>query len=134
MITANQVEKDVSNTARRDELIVENLHLVQVIASSVQRSLGVHMELDDLVHAGTIGLFDAATKYREDKEVAFPAYAKHRIRGAILDSLRQIVWASRDVRRHYRQMQTVTRDLSTKLQRTPTQTEVAEAMGLDERR
>jgi RNA polymerase sigma factor for flagellar operon FliA len=134
MITATNIENEVSTTTRRDELIVENLHLVQAIACNVQRSLAVHMELDDLVHAGTIGLFDAATKYREEKEVAFPAYAKHRIRGAILDSLRQIDWASRDIRRHYRQMQTVTRDLSTKLQRTPTQTEVAEAMGLDERR
>ncbi len=123
-----------TETARRDELIVENLHLVQAIAGSVRKSMGVHMEMDDLVHAGTMGLFDAATKYRDDKEVAFPVYAKHRIRGAILDSLRQLDWASRDARRQYKQMQEVTRDLSTKLGRAATQEEVAEAMGLDERR
>ena len=123
-----------TETARRDELIVEHLHLVQAIASSVRKSMGVHMEMDDLVHAGTMGLFDAATKYRDDKEVAFPVYAKHRIRGAILDSLRQLDWASRDARRHYKQMQEVTRDLSRKLGRAASQEEVAEAMGLDERR
>jgi RNA polymerase sigma factor FliA len=122
------------DTARRDELIIGNLHLVQIIASHVRRSLSVHTEMDDLVHAGTMGLFDAATKYREDREVAFPVYAKHRIRGAILDSLRQIDWASRDARKTYKQMQSVARDLSLKLQRSPTQAEIAEAMGIDEHR
>ncbi len=131
---ATQTSRDASSTVRRDELILENLHLVQTIAGHVQRSLSVHTELDDLVHAGTMGLFEAATKYSVDKEVPFPVYAKHRIRGAILDSLRQIDWASRDIRKHYKHMQAVTRELSSKLHRTPTQAEVAEAMGLDEER
>ena len=120
--------------ARRDELIAENFHLVRLIASNVRRSLSVHTEMDDLIHAGNIGLFEAATKYREDKEVPFPVYAKHRIRGAILDSLRQIDWATRDSRKTYKRMQAVARDLSLKLQRTPTQGEIAEAMGIDDRR
>jgi RNA polymerase sigma factor FliA len=64
-----------------------------------------------------MGLFDAATKYQEEKEVSFPIYAKHRIRGAILDSLRQLDWASRDARRQYKQMEAVTRDLTLKLAR-----------------
>jgi RNA polymerase sigma factor FliA len=75
-----------TDNARRDALIVEHLPLVTAIAAHVQRSLPVHTELDDLVHAGMMGLLDAATKYQDDKEVAFPAYAKHRIKGAILDS------------------------------------------------
>lgn len=120
--------------ARRDELILEHMHLVRSIATSVQRSISVHTELDDLVHAGTMGLFEAAGKYEESKEIAFAAYAKHRIRGAILDSLRQIDWASRDARKQYKQVQKVTRELTSRLQRTPTQAEIAEAMGLDERR
>ena len=57
----------------------------------------MHVDLDDLVHAGILGLFDAATKYNPDKKVAFSSYAKHRIKGAILDSLRQLDWASRDL-------------------------------------
>jgi RNA polymerase sigma factor for flagellar operon FliA len=134
MTAVTEVSRQISENAQRDELIVEHLHLVHAIANSVQRSLGVHIELDDLVHAGTMGLFDAATKYRDDKEVAFGSYAKHRIRGAILDGLRQLDWASRDARRQYKQLQAVTRNLSTQLQRTPTQAEIMEAMGLNEER
>ena len=121
-------------TERRDQLIIEHLALVTAIAAHIQKSVPVHLELDDLVHAGMMGLFDAATKYREDKKVAFPTYAKHRIRGAILDSLRQLDWASRDLRKRHKQMETVTRELTAKLKRTPTDNEVANAMGLDSKR
>ena len=106
---------------RRDQLILEHMGLVNAIAAHIQRSVPVHIELDDMVHAGVMGLFDAATKYRDDKEVAFPTYAKHRIRGAILDSLRQQDWASRDLRKRYKQMEAVTRELTAKLERTPSE-------------
>ena len=118
----------------RDQLIIEHLPLVTAIAAHIQKSVPVHLELDDLVHAGVMGLFDAATKYRADKKVAFPTYAKHRIRGAILDSLRQLDCASRDLRKRYKQMEAVTRELTAKLERHPTDTEIASAMGLDSRR
>jgi RNA polymerase sigma factor FliA len=120
--------------SRRDELILEHFHLVKAIAGHVQRSLPVHVELDDLVHAGTIGLFDAATKYRDEKEASFPSYAKHRIRGAILDSLRQMDWASRDLRKRYKQMEAVTSELTARLGRKPADAEIAAAMGLGLRR
>lgn len=120
--------------ARRDQLILEHLQLVSAIAAHVQKSLPVHIELDDLVHAGTMGLFDAATKYRDDKEVAFRTYAKHRIRGAILDSLRQQDWASRDLRKRYRQVESIRADLIAQLQRDPSQAEMALAMGMSLRR
>ena len=123
-----------ANTAKRDELITGHLHLVTAIAAHVRRSVSVHIELDDLVHAGTMGLFDAASKYRAEKEVAFSTYAKHRIRGAILDSLRQLDWASRDMRKRYKQVEAVTRELTLQLKREPTEAEVASAMGLDARR
>ncbi len=119
--------------SRRDQLILEHLSLVSGIASHVQKSVPVHIELDDLIHAGTMGLFDAATKYREDREVTFATYAKHRIRGAILDYLRQADWASRDLRKRHKQLETVTRDLKIKLNRDPTDTEIAKAMGLSPR-
>ncbi|MBV9759800.1 MAG: FliA/WhiG family RNA polymerase sigma factor [Acidobacteriaceae bacterium] len=129
--TRNQIKKD---TSRRDQLITEHLSLVTAIAAHLQRSLPVHVELDDLVHSGIMGLVDAATKYRDDKEVAFTTYAKYRIRGAILDGLRQLDWASRDLRKRYKQMESVTRDLEVNLQRAPTDNEVASAMGLNVRR
>jgi RNA polymerase sigma factor FliA len=122
------------NHERRDQLILDHMSLVTAISAHIQKSVPVHIELDDLIHAGMMGLFDAATKYRDDKEVAFPTYAKHRIRGAILDSLRQQDWASRDLRKRYKQLEVVTRELTAKLQRPPTETDLAEAMGLSPRR
>jgi RNA polymerase sigma factor for flagellar operon FliA len=124
----------VRQLAQRDELITDHLYLVTAIAAHVQNSIPVHVELNDLIHAGTMGLLDAATKYREDKEVAFPTYAKHRIRGAIIDSLRQQDWASRDLRKRYRQMEAVTTELTSKLGRAPSEQEIASAMGLNSRR
>ena len=118
---------------RRDELILNHMSLVTAIATRVHDTLPVHIELDDLIHAGMMGLFDAATKYDGDKQVAFSAYAKHRIRGSILDSLREQDWASRDTRRRQKQMEQVTRDLTAKLQRDPTQNEIAIEMGLSQR-
>jgi RNA polymerase sigma factor FliA len=131
---ARSKKQTTTDNARRDALIVEHLPLVTAIAAHVQRSLPVHTELDDLVHAGVMGLIDAATKYQDDKEVAFPAYAKHRIKGAILDSLRQLDWASRDLRKRHKQMEATTRELTAKLGRTPTQDELASAMGLSAQR
>jgi RNA polymerase sigma factor FliA len=118
---------------RRDELILNHMSLVTAIATRVHETLPVHIELDDLIHAGVMGLFDAATKYDGEKQVAFSAYAKHRIKGSILDSLREQDWASRDTRRRQKQMEQVTRDLTVKLHREPTQNEIATEMGLSPR-
>jgi RNA polymerase sigma factor FliA len=116
--------------AVRDQIVLDHLSLVKAIAIRVHENLPVHVELDDLVHAGVLGLFDAVTKYDSCKNVAFSAYAKHRIKGAILDSLRQLDWASRDLRRRQKQVDAATRSLSMKLERTPTEAEVAAEMGV----
>src|SRR5436190_13951811 len=115
---------------RRDAIVLEHLPLVKAIAIRVHENLPVHVDLDDLIHAGVMGLFDAVTKYDGEKNVAFHSYAKHRIKGAILDSLRQADWASRDLRRRQKQVESVTRDLASALGRNPNDTEVAEGMGV----
>jgi len=114
----------------RDQIVLEHLPLVKAIAIRVHDNLPVHVDLDDLIHAGVLGLFDAVTKFDADQNVAFQAYAKHRIKGAILDSLRQLDWASRDLRRRQKQVDSLTRDLSLKLGRMPTEAELAQAMGI----
>ena len=116
--------------AVRDAIVLENMPLVKAIAVRVHETLPVHVDLDDLVHAGVLGLFDAVTKFDHTKKVEFQSYAKHRIKGAILDSLRQLDWASRDMRKHQKHMETVTRELTGKLGRTPTDQEVAREMGI----
>jgi RNA polymerase sigma factor for flagellar operon FliA len=130
--TVSKVEE--AESQMRDQVILEHLPLVRAIAVRVHENLPVHVDIDDLVHAGILGLFDATNKFNPRKQVAFSSYAKHRIKGAILDSLRQLDWASRDLRRRHKQIEAATRDLAVVLQRNPTQAEVAERMGVGDER
>ena len=131
-VAATRKPTQHANRALRDRIVLENLSLVKAIASRVHSGLPVHVDLDDLTHAGIMGLLDAASKFDEKKDVVFATYAKHRIRGAILDSLRQMDWASRDLRRRQKQLEAATRELSLELQRNPTEAEVADRLGFDE--
>ena len=122
--------KKISNVVR-DRIVLAHLPLLKAIAVRVHENLPVHVDLDDLVHAGVLGLFDAASKYTPDQKVkvVFHSYAKYRIKGPILDSLRQL-WASRDLRKRQKMVEAINRELTEKLQRTPTELEVAEKMGV----
>lgn len=115
----------------RDRLILEHLPLVRAIAVRVYENLPVHVDLDDLVHAGILGLFDAALKYDDNKQVSFQGYAKHRVKGAILDSLREMDWASRDLRKRHKKLEEITREVAASMDRAPTEHEIAEKMGMD---
>lgn len=125
-----EVPQVVCAPLSRDQVVLDHLPLVKAIAVRVHENLPVHVDLDDLIHAGILGLFDAAEKYDPEKQVAFQSYAKHRIKGAILDSLRQLDWASRDLRKRHKQVETLTRDLAARLGRAPTETEMAEGLGV----
>ncbi len=114
----------------RDRIVLAHLSLVKAIAIRIHETLPVHVDLGDLEHAGILGLFDAASKYKPEMKVVFHSYAKHRIKGAILDSLRQLDWASRDLRKRHKQVEAATRDLSTKLEREPSEAEIAEKLGV----
>ena len=128
LATSAVANNDIS---RRDELVLEHLPLVRAIAVRVYENLPMHVELEDLVHAGILGLFDAANKFDDTKQVLFRGYAKHRIKGAILDSLREMDWASRDLRRRHKRLEEVTRELSAVMERSPTEVEIAEKMGMN---
>lgn len=114
----------------RDQIVVNHLSLVRAIAIRVFESLPVHVDLDDLIHAGVMGLIDAATRFDAGKDVSFQSYAKHRIKGSILDSLRAADWASRDLRKRHKQLESMTRELTAELNRTPTELEIADKMGV----
>jgi RNA polymerase sigma factor for flagellar operon FliA len=128
--SVSTVRKPKISQEVRDQIVLDHLPLVKAIAIRVHENLPVHVDLDDLIHAGVLGLFDAVTKYDEAKNVAFHSYAKHRIKGAILDSLRQLDWASRDLRKRQKQVDSVTQSLAAKLGRNPQEGEVAQEMGL----
>ena len=130
-VKTNGSAQQAARLDRRDRVVLEHLPLVKAIAVRVHENLPVHVDLDDLVHAGILGLFDAANKFNPEKQVVFSSYAKHRVKGAMLDSLRQLDWASRDMRRRHKQVEAATRDLASTLQRAPTEAEVAEKLGMD---
>ena len=110
-VTSVSIRRRKVSRETRDRIVLENLPLVKVIAIRVHENLPVHVDLDDLIHAGVLGLFDAVEKYDSQKNVTFQNYAKHRIKGAILDNLRQLDWASRDMRRRQKTIDSATRDL-----------------------
>jgi RNA polymerase sigma factor for flagellar operon FliA len=128
---APEITPESSDTSRRDKLVLDHLSLVRAIAVRVYENLPMHVELEDLVHAGILGLFDAAHKFDDSKQVVFRGYAKHRIKGAILDSLREMDWASRDLRRRHKRLEEITRELTAVMERNPTEIEIAEKMGMN---
>ena len=117
--------------ADREALVLEHAGLVRFVARQIHSRLPQHVELDDLVSAGMVGLLDAANKFDGRKHVQFKSYAQIRVRGAILDSLRSEDWGTRDLRRKGRALAEATRVLSARLGRAPEAEEVASEMGLD---
>jgi RNA polymerase sigma factor FliA len=121
----------VQSEAERESILMEQLPQVRYIARRIHERLPRHVPFEDLVHAGVIGLIDALNKFDLSKHVQFSSYAKFRIRGAILDSLRELDWSPRELRRKGRLVDAVYCDLSGKLGRAPNETEIAQEMGIN---
>jgi RNA polymerase sigma factor FliA len=115
----------------RDRILLEQLPQVRYLARRIHERLPRHVPLDDLIHAGVIGLIDALNKFDRSKHVQFGAYAKFRIRGAILDSLREMDWGPRELRRKARRLEEAQRKLSMELSRSPTEVEMAKELNLE---
>ncbi len=115
----------------REQLLLEQLPQVRYIARRIHERLPRHVPLEDLIHAGVLGLIDALHKFDRGKHVQFGSYAKFRIRGAILDSLREMDWSPRDLRRKARRLEEAHNKLRLELGRTPTEPELAAELGMD---
>jgi RNA polymerase sigma factor for flagellar operon FliA len=116
-----------------DELVGRHLPLVQYAVSEMAARIPRHVNRDDLVSAAMIGLVQAARAYDPARGISFSRFANVRIRGAILDELRSRDWASRSVRAKARLIAASTERLTARLGRTPTQAELADASGMDDR-
>jgi RNA polymerase sigma factor for flagellar operon FliA len=114
----------------RNRILMEQMPQVRYIARHIHDRLPHHVPIEDLVHAGVLGLMDALTKYDEARQVQFKTYAKFRIRGAILDSLRELDWSPRDLRRKARRVEMTSARLSHELGRSATEQEIAAELGL----
>jgi RNA polymerase sigma factor for flagellar operon FliA len=117
----------------KQQLVLDYLRVVRPIATGIRSKLPVHVESEDLVHDGICGLIDAADRYDPARGVPFAVFAKHRIRGAILDGLRRLDPASRDMRAKAKRLGAAARDLANRLGRAPTTAEVAGESGISMR-
>jgi RNA polymerase sigma factor for flagellar operon FliA len=115
----------------RNELVMQELSQVYYIAARIRERLPQHVEMEDLVNAGVLGLMEASRTFDATKNAQFKTFAKFRIRGAILDSLRDSDWGSRYIRRRGREIQETTARLEGKLGRHPVESEVALEMGIE---
>jgi RNA polymerase sigma factor for flagellar operon FliA len=121
---------ETSLTAEQEQLLIEHLPVVRFLARRIHERLPQHVELEDMVSAGVVGLMDALTKFDPEKKVQFRSYAQFRIRGAILDSLRTLDWSPRELRRKGRAVEEMIRTLTQRVGRQPTENEVATGMGM----
>jgi RNA polymerase sigma factor FliA len=115
----------------RERILLEHLPQVKYIARRIHDRLPAQVPLDDLIHAGVVGLIDAVEKFDPRKNVQLKSYAKFRIRGAILDSLRELDWSPRHLRRQARRIEEAHRDLKLRLGRLATEPELAKELGMN---
>jgi RNA polymerase sigma factor for flagellar operon FliA len=117
-------------TLEQERVLLEHLPIVRFLARRIHERLPQHVEIEDLVSAGVVGLLDAFAKFDPEKNVQFRSYAQFRIRGAILDSLRSLDWSPRELRRKGRAVEEAIRVLTARLGHAPGEGEVAAEMKL----
>ncbi len=112
----------------RNQLILDELPQVYFIASRILERLPASVQLEDLVNAGVLGLLEAYQNFDNSRNAQFKTFARFRIRGAILDSLRTLDWGSRGMRRKAREISDTRTRLEGTLGRTPGKDEIADEM------
>ena len=115
---------------QREKVIIEQLPHVRYIARRVHARVPPQVLLEDLVHAGILGLLEAVNKYDPHKNVQLRHYAAFRIRGAILDSLREVDWGTRGLRHEARRIERAISDCKRRFGREPTESEIAAELGV----
>src|SRR5262245_9008754 len=118
------------NASEADELIIRHAELVKRIAYHLAGRLPPSVEVDDLIQAGMLGLLEAASHYAANRGASFETYAGIRIRGAMIDALRQLDWAPRSVHRKAREVAEAMRNIEVKQGRAAEDGEVAAQLGI----
>ena len=125
---AGSPAKKALSPVEREQMLLEHLPTVRYIARRIHERLPQHVEMDDLISAGVIGLMDAFSKFDHGKQVQFKSYAQFRVRGAILDSLRTLDWSPRELRRKGRAIEEAVRAVTQRTGRAPGEQEIADEM------
>ncbi|MBU0701153.1 RNA polymerase sigma factor WhiG [bacterium] len=114
----------------REELILMHSSIVKYVAGRIAINVPPHVDFEDLLSYGILGLIDAIEKFDANQGAKFRTYASTRIRGAIIDEIRHLDWVPRTLRQKAKILQDVYTSLEYKLERSATDKEVAEAMGI----
>lgn len=114
----------------RERLILEQLPQVNMLARRFAERLPQNVCLDDLISSGILGLISAVDNFKPALGVKLKTYAEHKIRGAILDSLRGMDWASRHRRTKSKEIEAAINSAEQRLHRAPTEDEVAAELGI----
>src|SRR5690349_24337090 len=114
---------------RREDVVRSHMPLVGHLVREMLARVPAHVNRDDLLSAGYAALVTAARGYDAERGVPFARFASARVRGALLDELRGLDWASRSVRQRARRTDSARQELTAELSRTPTVQEVAERLG-----
>jgi RNA polymerase sigma factor for flagellar operon FliA len=122
--------KDTSAPDLRERLILHYSPLVKYVAGRVATGLPANIEQADLVSYGIFGLIDAIEKFDLDRPNSFETYATNRVRGAIIDELRSMDWIPRSIRQKAREVERAYGSLEARLQRSPSEHEVATELGI----
>ena len=124
--------KRTGDKALRDRLILTYAPLVKYVAGRLGSGLPAHVEDDDLVSYGLLGLIGAIERFDPDRDIKFETYAIARIKGAIIDELRSMDWVPRSIRARARDIERAIADLERKLMRAPNDEEIAAKLGVSE--
>ena len=124
-------QHDNDLTAEQEQLMIEHLPIVRLVARRIHERLPQHVPFEDLYSAGVVGLMDALNKFEPAKQVKFRSYAQFRIRGAILDTLRSLDWSSRGLRRNGRAIEQAIQTLTAQLGRAPSELEIGNELRID---
>ncbi len=128
---AIKTNKGFKDTKTREELILEYAPLVKYIADRMAIRLPPNVSREEMMSAGILGLYDALDKFDSEKGFKFQTYAEHRIKGAMLDELRKMGWASRSVMKDVHRIENAFNTLTGRLGREPRDFEIAQEMGVD---
>jgi RNA polymerase sigma factor for flagellar operon FliA len=118
----------VKGKANKDHLLTEHMPLVKKLAHHMKAKLPPSVEVDDLIQAGMMGLLDAINRYEDNHGAQFETYAVLRIRGAMLDELRNSDWMPRSTRQNMRKVEAAMATLQQRLGRAPSESEVAKSL------
>jgi RNA polymerase sigma factor FliA len=122
--------KDQGDERARERLVVAYSPLVKFIAGRMASGLPSHVEEGDLISYGLLGLIGAIERFDLDREIKFETFAVARVKGAIIDELRSLDWVPRSVRARARDVERANAKLEGRLQRSPTEEEMAEELDM----